>query len=171
MRRTRAFTLIELIVALGIIGIITTFSFTSIFTTKHSTSFETSLTTLLSDIKAQQNKAMVGDTEGGDSAPQAYGIALSLTSYTLFRGHYYYPLNLNFTVNFGRNNFGDNIQLTNITFPTQAPANEKVIVFATNSGEIINFVNGQNSFAVRNTLTGQQKTVTINKYGTVISVN
>lgn len=161
------FTLIELLVVFGIIGIITGFSFTNVLTSKNATSFETSVTTFISDLKEQQNKAMIGDTDGTFTKPQAYGIRFGTSDYSLFQGQYYYLGGItNFKVN-----LGDQIQFSNIALPTQFPSNEKVIVFATSSGEIVNFVNGQNSFKIKNINTGEQKTITINKYGTIISVN
>lgn len=123
------------------------------------TSINTTITALTTDLKNQQIKAMTGDTEGR-GVPDNYGIYIQPDQYILFRGVNFSPSELsNFPINI------DEQYILSTTF-----ANSK-IVFEQKSGEIVNFVDGQNSVVIRDPRTGDQKTLLINKYGTVTGEN
>lgn len=154
------FTLPEIVVVIGILFVLTGFTISNLFGAKHTTSLNTSIETFIADLKHQQIKAMVGDTEGRATA-DSYGVYFGQSSYTLFHGAIYSQGDpSNFTIN-----LGDNIQFANVLFL------QSQIVFEKGSGNVSGFVAGSNSVTLRNTLTNEQKVVTTNRFGAVISVN
>ena len=60
----QSFTLVEVVIVMGILFILFAFSAVSLIGVQQQTSLSTSLNTLVSDLKSQQLKALVGDTEG-----------------------------------------------------------------------------------------------------------
>lgn len=56
----------------------------------------------------------------------------------------------------------------NITITTTFPGS--VIEFTKGSGDVAGFIAGNNTVTVTQTLTGEKKTITINRYGAVTSV-
>ena len=110
--------------------------------------------TLISDLRQQQVKAMIGDAQNL-STSQPYGIYFEPIRYSLFNGLTYSSANpANFIVN-----LDSNLRLLSINFPSSQ------VVFTKRGGELLNFVNGSNSLVVQNTLTGEQKTIIINRLG------
>ena len=134
------FTLIELIVSMGILGVL--FALTSLTITRlPSANAQTnSLDLLISDLRSEQTKAMTG--YGG----LGYGISFSDTSYTLLSDNFLVSLD-------------PNLEFTNDQFPLEK------IQFSTGSGEFVNYLSGQDNIGIKNKLTGEVKTVRINKYG------
>lgn len=154
----RGFVFIELVVVLGILSLLLGLVIISISNLRPSAAIDTTITTFITDLKNQQTKVMVGDTEGRGVSDN-YSVYIQPSSYTLFHGVTYSALDAtNFTVAVDAS-----LQLST-TF-----AGNK-IVFATNSGEITNFVPGQDSITIRDSSTGKQTTIQINKYGAVTSV-
>lgn len=155
-----AFTLEEVLIVAGIIGLLLGLVTMNIFQGKHSSSLNTSVMVLISDLKYQQTKAMLGETEG-QTTNDAYGIYFEQVSYTLFRG-------LNFDSSNSSNfkvNLGDNIVFNNILFPNSQ------IIFASGSGEINGFDTAYETIILKNTLNNDQKSVKVNKMGVVTEVN
>ena len=62
-------------------------------------------------------------------------------------------------------NLGDNEQFQSVAFPGS------VIVFASVSGEVDGFSQGANSIVLTNTMANTQKTIQLNKTGTVYAIN
>lgn len=154
------FTLIELLIVLGIMGILFTFGAMSLLNIQSRTYLDSNIITLLSDIRRQQIKSMLGETNGGAST-YSFGIKFDTGSYTLFRGTVYSPSDPgNLTIN-----LEGNTQFSNVTLPSG------VIVFDKGSGEVNGFTAGSNTFVVRDTGSNQQKTITINRYGVITTVN
>jgi hypothetical protein len=144
---------------LGILATLLGIVIVNIGNIRSSASVNTTVTTLTTDIKNQQTKAMTGDTEGRGT-PDSYGIYIQPSQYVLFHGAAYNSSDTsNFTVP-----VDENYQLLT-TFTNNT------IIFASGSGQITNLVTGQNTIVVRNPTTGQQKTMTLNKYGAITSVN
>ena len=119
-------------------------------------SLESISTQVIADIRNQQIKAMVGDTEGQGSAQQ-FGIYFESNGYTLFRGPLYNNLD---TSNFKVQLEGD-LTLTGISLPFNQ------VVFEKRSGDVAGFINGSNSFTIDHTSSGISKTLTINQYGAI----
>lgn len=157
---SRGFTFIELMMVMGIITILFGVSTINLFKTKHKTSLNAAIAILVNDMKAQQLKAMSGDTEGMINH-DTYGIRFETHRYMLFRGPYYTsgdPANFPVTLE-------EDIQIDNISWP------DNKIVFASVSGEIANFSSGNNTMRIKSIYSDDQKTIIINRYGVVTSIN
>lgn len=156
---TEGFTLVELLLIMGIMAILISISTISFFNTRTRTVLTTNFDTFVTDLKNQQTQAMVGDTEGR-GIPDAYGIYIQPTSYTLFHGTNYNPAdtaNFNLTVEQG--------------FVLSTTFSGNKVVFATNSGEIVNYTQGQNAVIITETASGQHKTLQLNKLGAITSID
>lgn len=156
MKKNCGFTLPELIVTFAIGATLLSITTVTLFTSKGKASLSTSVATLVSDLYQQQQKAMTGDTEGR-STSDAYGIYFDQDSYTLFHGSMFSQGAAdNFNIS-----AGDNIVFTNMALP------QSQIVFASGSGEFANYQQGANSLTVQDATTGEEKTITINRFGVV----
>lgn len=151
---SRGFTLIELMVVMGIFALMLGFASINLLRPQTQASLDTTVKTLVSDIRVQQIKAMAGDTQDTGSALD-HGIYLESNRYTLFRGAYNPTEPSNFIIN-----LETGLQLT-----TTLPSSQ--IVFSKRSGEISGFVAGQNTITLQNTQSAEQKIITINRYGAV----
>lgn len=150
----KGFTLPELLIAMSIVLsllFIATLNFVSV---KQRTSLNSSVSILVNDMKSQQLKAMIGDTEGGGTRSD-YGIRIlpSSSEYILFNGSEYDEDNINnFPVE-----LGDNVEFN---------AGEDLI-FTKVNGEISG---GSKSITLYERTTHEQRTIIVNKYGIVTSV-
>jgi hypothetical protein len=126
---------------------------------RSSAAVNTVIDPFITDFKNQQVKAMVGDTEGR-GVPDNYGVYIQPSSYTLFHGQIY---NTSDTTNFSVP-IDSSLQLST-TFAGNT------ISFASGSGEIKNFVTGQDTVVIKNPITNEQKTIKFNKYGAILSIN
>jgi len=153
------FTLTELIITLGILTILTGLTSVNLLGFYAKNTLNTSIPTLISDLKHQQLKAMVGDTEGKTSH-DAYGIYFQPDRYTLFQGPTY---SISGTVNFDIV-LNSDLQFSNIILPSSQ------IVFASGSGEVVNYNQSFDYVTLKNVNTDETKTVRINQYGAVIDV-
>lgn len=114
---------------------------------------------LVTDFRSQQLKAMNGESDGNGNIV-ARGIHFDSDKYVLFRGLVYNAADTsNFKVDL------DNEQFVNITFLNSD------LVFFPGSGEPVNFSTGSATVTLQQKSGGIQKTITINKYGTIISDN
>lgn len=155
----KGFTLVELIIVLGITFIIFGFITINMVNFQQKTSVNTTIDTLISEIKNQQTKAMTG--AGTNGSGNSYGIYYQADRYVLFSGSSYSSGDpSNFTVMLDSNN-----SFTNITFPSNT------IVFLQRSGELNGFINGSNTITLKNSEGLNDKTVTLNKYGVIVSIN
>jgi len=151
----KGYTLVEIMVVVGLILILLSISTTNLFNFQHTSQSSSILNSFLADVKEQQIKAMVGDTEGSGTISD-YGVHIGSTVYTLFRNTY------------GTANF--NVSLpSDMQFSTTLPNSQ--LLFTKGSGELSGFINGQSTITIFNTGDNSQKTITFNKYGVVISVN
>lgn len=154
------FTYPELIVVMGIVAMLFGFITINLFGIQRKASLDTAIAILISDLKSQQIKAMVGDTGGGIN-PTSHGIYFESDRYILFHGDSYSPTDpSNFPISLERS-----IEITNVAF------SDAVILFSTGSGEINNFVSGLNTIIIKNIAGSEQKTITINKFGVRTEVN
>lgn len=159
-RDRRGVTFVEIIVVIGILITLIGMASISFVPVRSGASLNTAITTLLADLKSQQIKAMVGDTEG-TGANENYGIYFEQNKYTLFRGSGYSPSDpSNFSVV-----IDEQVEISGILFPSSS------IIFSIGNGDVIGFSSGQNSITLRDTTSGQQKTIIINRYGVITSVN
>lgn len=130
-------TISELIVVMAISGTLWGISTITLAKPQQKANVDSVVNTLIADIRTQQTKAMSGDITSD------YTIHFEEDSYLLD----------NFTIDLDQN-----IRISNITL------NGGDLVFEKGSGEV-NFVAGQNSLTVSNTLSGEVAVITINKYG------
>lgn len=154
-----AFTVVELLVVMGLLAILLSLSSVNLITFYNKNTLGTSVDALISDLKQQQLEAMVGDTLG-TSSNNAYGIYFQPDHYTLFQGNNYSPTNpQNFDVNLNADT-----QFSNILFVNSQ------VVFASVSGEVVNYNQNYNYVTLKNIQTGETKTIQINSYGAVTNV-
>lgn len=156
----RGFTIIELIIVMGVFSLLSGIVVSNVVRSQHNVSIDSAINTLLVDIRSQQIKTMVGDTSGTGTISN-YGIYFSQNSYTLFQGSSYSPSDpKNFTIT-----LDTNLQFSTDTLPSQT------LIFSKLSGEFSNYQAGANTIAIQDTQTSQKQTITINKYGVVSQVN
>jgi len=159
MKKNSGFTLIELVIVMGIIMTLFSLSAVSIVGLRQKASLNTTIDSLITDLKSQQLKAMIGESEGRASS-DVYGIYFETNDYVLFHGGVYLSSSPdNFVVK-----GGDGVQFSS-TFSGHQ------IVFSQTAGEVVNFVIGNNMIAVSNTVSGEHKTITINRYGVITGIN
>lgn len=146
----QGFTIIELLLAIGIVSILFGLTTFNLLKTQNSTSVATAKETLIADLKSQQLKAMNG-TDGAGS----FGIHFPGNStYTLFKGINYVngaPSNADVTIDGG------------INFSCPSCTNND-IVFTQITGEA-----APSSFIVAHAAGNDSRTIVINKYGVVTS--
>lgn len=153
VHRASGFTLVELLLVMGIIGILITISSLLLLNLIPKASFTTQSEVLLSQIRQQQLKAMTGYNEGEESGDY-YGVFFQEHAYTLFKGQEYDPDSvLNYTTQTD----------DSFTFTTTFPDNQ--IVFEPNTGKVLNFIFGQNIIALTNKKDMGSITINFNEYG------
>lgn len=132
------FSLVELLVAMGLLGILLTVSSVNLVKTYRSPTQSGAIDVLLADIKAQQMKAM---QEG-----LSYGVFIGTNSYTLFKGSTYNSSDTsNFVVNLDSG---------------YAFINSETLVFAPITGELTPV-----SITLSDTQLNNNQTLKFNKYG------
>lgn len=154
------FTIVELAVVLGILATILGIATINLTTIQHKTYLSTTVDTVVADIDKQRIKAMIGETEGRADHDR-YGVYFEIDRYTLFHGSSYSPAELSNAVVM----LDNNMNFSATTF------SQSQVVFNGVSGEINNFVAGNNTVTLLNTVTNEQKTITINRYGVITAIN
>ena len=156
----KGFTLIELLVVITINSILFAIIAFNLSGIQNSTSHNAGVNTIISDLKLQQIKAMTGATEGR-SANDNYGIYFMTDRYILFHGSAYSAAEpTNFTIE-----LPENIRVQSTAFHGNS------VLFSKVSGEISGFTSGNNTIVIRETNLNSDKTITINRYGVITSVN
>lgn len=159
VKNQNGLTLIEMLLVLGILSILFTISFISITNIRVVSGNNSLYTVVISDLKNQQVKAMTGDTEGR-GVPDNYGVKIFSNKYVLFHGITYKPADTaNFSIPV------DTGYSLSTTFPNST------VLFASESGQLVGFVNNQNTITITSTPSGQTKTMHLNGFGTITSVN
>lgn len=144
-----AFTLIEVLLVIGMSAILFSFATINLLKPQQSASINSTVTAFISDVKEQQIKAMAGDTETAGSS-QNYGVHVEQDSYTLFRGNSYLTNPASYFIV----NLDPSMRFT--TFPQD-------IIFAKRSGELTSPV----TITINNIQSGEQKTLSINNLGAI----
>lgn len=156
----KGFVFSEVIIIIGIIGVLFGLVTINLFKLQTSSSLNTTATALVLDLKSQQLKTMVGETEGRQ-ATDSYGIYFDSNRYVLFHGLSYTEGEpTNFTVSLDRN-----LQFASVTFPNSS------IIFLKGSGEVLGFAAQANTITLKSLGDNKQKTITINKYGVITGIN
>ncbi len=153
----KGFTLIELMLVSALGAILVGLVVFNLLRFQNSSSAQVNTDTLVSDLKSQQIKAMLGNTEGRN-ANDSYGIYFLSDRYVLFHGNTYVSTDSsNFAVK-----LPSNLVVQSTTFPSNT------IVFTKLSGEIPGFVNGSNTVTLRAVNINKTMVLTLNRYGVVI---
>ncbi|EKD62449.1 MAG: hypothetical protein ACD_52C00163G0001 [uncultured bacterium] len=153
----RGFTLIEVVLVVGIFAILASFATINLLRPQQSADLNSTITSIIADIKQQQARSILGETSGG-SAAVVHGIYFENSKYTLFKGLTYNGADpANFVVS-----LSSGLALTTTFASSQ-------VIFNLQSGEISGFAEGSNSVILTAT-GGQTKTLTFSKYG-VVNVN
>ncbi len=159
MTHRSGFTFIELIVGMGVFATLVGLATVNLLGVQRKSSLTATIDTLIADIKEQQIKAITGDTFGGGQS--SYGIYFGPGQYVLFAGGTYHP---NDSTN-AMIPLDTNVVFSSINFPDTS------VVFASGSGEIINFNSQAHTVTLLQVHSGEGKTIDINRYGVVTSVN
>lgn len=157
-KKNKGFTLLEILIVMAVVLILMSFASINLFNLPSSATIDTTVDTLVEDIKTQQIKAMVGDTEGR-GVPDMYGIYFTSSSYVMFHGTVYAPNN--------PDNFESSLT-SGYSVSTTLPSS--TLVFTKGNGEISNFSGTQNTITVKDNKTGKEKIVLLNKYGTIVDI-
>lgn len=141
-------SVLELVTVIGIFSILFGFVAINVFTSESKATIQSSLTTLVTDIKQQQIKAMSQET--GDQ-----GVYFSENNYTLFSGSTYYSTNsANFIVQ-----LGNNIIFSSVLIPS------RTLIFEKRTGEVAGYNVNLHEISMTNTQSNETKTIKINKLG------
>lgn len=160
IKSQKGFTLIEIMLVAGLSSVLAAVVVFNLLRFQNSSSSQANTDTLVSDLKSQQIKAMLGNTEGRN-ANDSYGIYFLSDKYILFHGTSYVSTDsANFAVN-----LPSNLVVQSTTFPGN------IIVFTKLSGEIQGFTNGSNTVTLKAVNINKQTVITINRYGVVTGVN
>lgn len=133
------FTLLELILVMGIVSLLFVLGSLSYFSSYKSTNIETAKSVLLADLRTQQSLAM----SGGESS----GIKIDSDHYILLPGNIVIMAKDGITFNSSFSGSGE-------------------IIFARGSGIISNFTSGQDTITL--TSLGTTQVIRLNQYGIVI---
>jgi prepilin-type N-terminal cleavage/methylation domain-containing protein len=118
----KAFTLIELLITIGLTTILMTIIVIALVRPQSKASVQATTNLLAADLQQQQLTAMLGDS-GSQSTSQPQGMRITTSKYTLFTGPAFSGSTNNFDINFPQG-----ITLTGVTLPLD-------IIFARRSGE------------------------------------
>lgn len=152
MRNERGFTLIELIVVISIFVTLLGFITISLVNSQQTASLTSMQEVLIAELKQQQLKAMIGDTEGR-SVADSYGIHFDSNRYVTFHGFAYSPGESSNSVF----NLDSNTQFVNPGFD---------IIFSKLSGEITAAM----IIELQDNTNFKLKRIHLNRYGVVTQV-
>src|SRR3989344_4764901 len=155
--RRRAFTLVEMMVVVGMLAILMSLGVVNLLKTQQSARITSTVNQLAADLRGQQLKSMTGDTDGTGTI-SAHGLYIQPTSYTLIRGYSYSASDpANFTVNLE----------SGLALSTSFPSPE--VVFLAGSGELSGYTPGSDTFTLIDTASTASVTFQFNRYGVIIS--
>lgn len=158
--RRSGLTVIELLVSISILVLLFTATTVVLNGVERKASSVSGINRLISDIKEQQLKAMVSDAGSGTVASSS-GVYFNKTDYVLFRGN---SFNAQDSTNY-TTTLDEGLEFSDINLPNSQ------IRFQVQTGQVENYVAGQDNFSLLDTSTGTKKKLTINQMGVVLSVN
>lgn len=152
---SQGFTLIEILLTMAVATTLLGFMTMNLLHAQNSATLSSVVESLDSDLKSQQNKAMSGESTVSSSG-ESYGVAIAAHQYTLYHGTTYDPGDSkNFT-----------IAVDNPITLSSSPSTQ--VLFAQRSGEISS---APFTITITNTITNEHKTLTLNRYGVIVSIN
>lgn len=149
----KGFTLVELIVAMSIMATLVGLITINLSYSERKTTLASWVQTLIADVRQQQIKAMIGDSQGRPT-PDSYGIHLDTDQYVLFHGITYSPEESSNS----KISLPQNLQFVN---------SGTDIIFAKISGEISSL----SIIQLRDTTNSNTRTIRLNRYGVIAGVN
>ncbi|MDE2025409.1 MAG: type II secretion system protein [Patescibacteria group bacterium] len=154
------FTIVELLVVIGIIATLFGLATINLLKTQHNASVTAATDQLMSDIRVQQTKAMSGteDVSGNENSYGIYFPPASPGTYILFRGTIYSSSD---TSNFP-------VSPTAITFSNNLPNHS--LIFNQESGEFNGYVTGPYTIGIVNAYGTEGRTITVNRYGIISKI-
>ena len=153
------FTLVELAVTTALFLSLLAIAVPNLLGIRERVEIRSIVNTVLADIRGQQLKAMLGDTEGRETT-DLYGVHFETSSYTLFHGASYSPLeSTNVVIP-----LSGNLRFDPVSFPNSA------IIFNKGSGTVLGFDSQAHSIVLINPNTSETISVTFNTFGVVTGV-
>lgn len=148
----KGFTLVELIVTIGIFAILAALSSLNFFSTYSQSKLGAAQEVLLADLKTAQSNAMSGKGDTGVGV-DGWGLkVVSSSQYQIFPGSTYASNPLNIVTNLG----------SDLTVTTTFPNDE--IVFESVSGNVVGYLSGQDTITLSSG--GNSRVIRLNGYGT-----
>lgn len=152
MKNNHGFTLVELSVVIGILATLLGLATISLPNAQQKASISATVNVIIADMKEQQVKAMIGDTEGRPTA-SPYGVHFDTDKYVLFNGAYSTSEPSNSVITLP----------PNLEFTTSGVN----IIFSQIDGEL----GSAASITIRSTANNEERTIVLNQYGVVTGVN
>lgn len=154
-------TLIELMVVVGILGVLfslTTISLTGLIPKANVSS---SIDTLIADLKHQQQKAMLGEsgTSNATASAQPFGVHIDSNQYVLYGG-----------ISYSAASSSNSAIPVASTIQLSTTFGSGNILFNRGAGDISAYASGS-GITVTDTTTNIQKVIQLNKFGVVTGVN
>jgi len=155
MKKLTGFTLIEILLVMGIMATLSAIAGLSLSTLYSKADLNSSQNLLTSELKSQQLKAMAGYAPGS-SVAVAHGIYFESDKYTLFSGNEFNP------------DDPANVPLPASTNVAYSPSNltDNSIIFLAGSGEVANHLTGA-AITITDANTGEMRQVQINLMGSI----
>ncbi|HZZ98692.1 MAG TPA: type II secretion system protein [Candidatus Saccharimonadia bacterium] len=157
--RTAGFTLVELIITMTIFATLIAITVPNLLGTRNRVAVRSNVGIVVADIRHQQLKAMLGETEGRSTA-DSYGVHFETSTYTLFHGSSYSaiePTNAVVPLNEG-------LQFSNVSLPSSS------IIFNKGSGTVAGFSSNSHSVTLTNPGNNESVSISFNSYGLVTGV-
>lgn len=155
----KGFTFVELLVIMAVMGILMQFGSVSLIRFQQYASTNSSISSLVRDIRQQQLRAMSGDT-AGTGTRNDFGIHFLPDRYIAFFGASYSPTNpTNFVIV-----LEPNIRIAATTLPGGT------LIFRRGSGEIATG-NAEETISIRNTANNELRIIRINRLGVITAID
>ncbi|MBI2430981.1 MAG: type II secretion system protein [Candidatus Levybacteria bacterium] len=152
MQKQKGATILEIILVMAIFATLFGFITISLLSSTAKASFQGALSVLIADIQSQQQRAISVDTDNG--------VYFTQNNYTVFAGSSYTPSNAsNFVIA-----LEEDLEFSDISLPNDS------IIFEKRNGEAVGFSPNQHTVTIKNTLTNEQKTIQINRYGVITQI-
>lgn len=148
------FTLVELLVVLSMITIIVSLSSINLTGLISTTSFDENLELIVSDLRRQQFRTLVGEEQSNSSK---FGIHFENTQYILFVGDTYVAADANNLAI----SLPPNLVFESITLPSGS------VVFVEGTGEVLNYNADTDSVTIREISSNESKQLEFNMLGVV----
>ena len=151
--RRMGFTMVELLLVMGIFAILIALSSVNYFSTVNQNTVGNAENVLIADLRSAQNKAMSGTAVSGVSQT-SWGVKFLSNSYVIFPGTTYSASNTN------------NYVVTlpeRVVLSTTFPSSQ--VQFSRISGEVMGYGNATDTITL--TVGSSSKTIELNVYGTI----